>query len=365
MIRVLQLPDSIEKRNGRMSVIMNIYRKIDTSHIQFDFLCTDYGFENFQEEIHDLGGNVYMLPKSDATITNMRKLVNRILSRNDYNYIHYHAVSKWGCALSIAHRKGIKTIVHSHATKLSDSLFKEIRNRIYSLNILTCSDKRVAVSPEAGKKLFLWQNFKYIPNMIDYHKFSFDFVNRKKIRERYQISPNEILIGNVGRISKTKNQSFAIMVLNRLIKQNRNYRLMILGDSDDKEKDQLDRVKRLIMKYRLQDKVIFTGLVSDVEKYYSAFDYFWLPSLFEGQPTVGVEAQANGLNLLVSNKISRSLNATNNVIYEGISNSDIDKWVNITLQNGKRRNNGSVAKLEHSNFNSKQIIQEWLDLYSN
>lgn len=47
MIKVLQLCDSIEKRNGRMSVIMNIYRNIDRGKIQFDFACTDYGFENF------------------------------------------------------------------------------------------------------------------------------------------------------------------------------------------------------------------------------------------------------------------------------------------------------------------------------
>lgn len=47
MIRVLQLTDTIEKRNGRMSVVMNIYRKIDRNKVQFDFLVTDYGYENY------------------------------------------------------------------------------------------------------------------------------------------------------------------------------------------------------------------------------------------------------------------------------------------------------------------------------
>lgn len=54
MIRVLHLPDSIEKRNGRMSVIMSIYRKLDRSKIQFDFACTDYGYEDFEDEIREL-----------------------------------------------------------------------------------------------------------------------------------------------------------------------------------------------------------------------------------------------------------------------------------------------------------------------
>lgn len=62
MIRVLQLTDTIEKRNGRMSVVMNIYRKIDRNKVQFDFLVTDYGYENYYDEITRLGGNVYFLP---------------------------------------------------------------------------------------------------------------------------------------------------------------------------------------------------------------------------------------------------------------------------------------------------------------
>lgn len=155
MIRVLHLPDSIEKRNGQMPVIMSIYRKLDRSKIQFDFACTDYGFENFEDEIKELGGNVYKIPSNENSFKNM---VNDLLRTGRYSFLHYHALSKWGCTLGIANKYHVKTIVHSHATELSDTLFKSIRNRIFSLNIFNYGDKLVAVSPEAGK------NFLYLRN---------------------------------------------------------------------------------------------------------------------------------------------------------------------------------------------------------
>lgn len=74
MIRVLHLPSSIEKRNGRMSVIMSIYRKLDRSRIQFDFACTDYGFENFEDEIRELGGNVYKIPSNENSFGRLQEI---------------------------------------------------------------------------------------------------------------------------------------------------------------------------------------------------------------------------------------------------------------------------------------------------
>ena len=142
MKRVLQLTDSIEKRNGRMSVVMNIYRKIDRSRIQFDFLVTDYGYDNYYDEIIKLGGNVYFLPANKQSLKEIKKIFIKVINLQKYDYIHYHAVSKWGECIDYAKRQNIKVIVHSHATKMSDSFIKSIRNRIFSLNVLNCSDKR-------------------------------------------------------------------------------------------------------------------------------------------------------------------------------------------------------------------------------
>ncbi|MDB7773256.1 glycosyltransferase [Lactiplantibacillus plantarum] len=364
MIKVLQLCDSIEKRDGRMSVIMNIYRNIDRGKIQFDFACTDYGFENFEKEIKKLGGKIFLLPKNESSMRNIKKLVSKLLSVGQYDFVHYHAISKWGCALSIAHKYHVKTIAHSHATKLSDSFFKSIRNRLFSLNILSKADYRVAVSPEAGKKLFMYQSFKYIPNIIDYNKFIFSEHNREYIRNFLGVSSSEVLIGLIGRISKQKNQKYAMRILNKLFKMGgTNYKIVFIGDDDSNNNCRISSLKGLSKKYSLSSQVIFTGMVSNTSKYYSALDLLWIPSLYEGLPTVGVEAQANGLHILASNKLSRSLNFTGNVEFLSISRFSLSNWVSRSLKENSKRDNVPIIKIRNSEYNLTNVMKKWCQLY--
>lgn len=363
MIRVLQLPDSIEKRNGRMSVIMNIYRKIDHSKVQFDFLATDYGKESYYDEIRQLGGKVFLLPSSESSLKNIASLFNKVIHNSNYTFVHYHAVSKWGICITIAHKKGIKVIVHSHATKLSDSVLKSIRNRMFSLNILFDADKRVAVSPEAGRKLFMFQKFNYIPNVIDYSKYSFDLDDRIAIRKKFHIKDHEILIGIVGRLSKQKNQKYALNVLKRLVRNNKQYKMMIVGDYNVEGKKYYSELLNRIKKFSLKDRVIFTGMVSDVDRYYSAFDLFWLTSYYEGLPTVALEAQSNGLSLLVSKSISRKTDITGNVTFLPIRSFAIGKWVNLTKKLGGVRDWQVDLKINKGKFSQRATLKKWEQLY--
>lgn len=364
MKRVLQLPDSIEKRNGRMSVIMSVYRKIDKSKVQFDFLATDYGLDNYHDEIRKLGGRVFLLPHKDLNERNIISIFKDVINSGNYDYLHYHALSKWGICVPIANKKGIKTIIHSHATKLSSSTIKSIRNRIYYWIFLSHSYKRIAVSPEAGKKLFLSKKYTYIPNMIDFNQFKFNEKNRRKIREQYSISKRTLVIGMVGRISKQKNILFALKAFNYLIQKNNNYRLLIVGQKnvDETDKSYYLKLLKYIKNHNLSSRVIFTDMVLNVNDYYSAFDIFWMTSFFEGMPTSAIEAQANGLSLILSNRISRSTNITNNLKFLGIRNKYIDRWSQITLQNPKRITN-SMELIRLSDFNTKHVISEWMNLY--
>lgn len=364
MIRILQLSDSVEKRNGRMSVIMNVYRRINRQKIQFDFLVTDFGYANYSEEIKSLGGKIYYLPYKKQTVRNMKMLFLKVISNNDYSYIHYHAISKWGICISYAHKLGLKVIVHSHATQLSDNFVKSIRNRLFSLNILYCSDKRVAVSPEAGKKLFMWQDFKYIPNMIDQHNYAYSRQKRHDMRSKYGIGNNDKLIGMIGRISKQKNQLFALRVLKKLKEEKANIKIMIVGDYDKKEQKYYQEIKRYINENGLADRVIFTGF-DNGDKYYSAFDLFWLPSLYEGMPTVGIEAQANGLPMLVSRNVTKSMKIIDNIKYLPINRNEINLWVEGTKQlliKGRENNVSQIFR--NSAFNEERVTNDWINLYS-
>lgn len=364
MIRVLQLPDTLEKRNGRMSVIMNVYRKLDLQKIKFDFLCTAGKSETYENEIKALGGEVYYLPQDQLSLKNVSREIYKVLAKHNYDYVHYHAISKWGIALNIAKKKGIKTIVHSHATTLSDSYVKAIRNGIFSLNVLT-SDKKVAVSPEAGQKLFMGRDFTYIPNMISYNDFAFSAQKRSQIRAKLGVADDEILIGNVGRISKQKNQEFSLRTFVQLksLESGQKYKLIFIGDDTSQGQDRLNKLKSIVSNKGLSSDVIFTGLVSNVNDYYSALDLIWMPSFFEGQPTVGIEAQANGLYLILSKKISLSTDITGNVSFLGITTSDISRWEEETLSKSRYRDAYAIEKIEKSPFNEQRVLNMWLNLY--
>ena len=78
-------------------------------------------------------------------------------------------------------------------------------------------------------------------------------------------------------------------------------------------------IKRQIKNYGLIDKVIFTGIRSDVANLLMAMDLFVFPSFFEGMPNVVIEAQATGLPCLISNQITREANITGLVNYLSIT----------------------------------------------
>lgn len=364
MKRVLQLPDSIEKRNGRMSVIMSVYRKLDKSKIQFDFLATDYGFDNYYDEIRKLGGQVFLISRKNLSEKNIILKFRDVINKNNYDYLHYHALSKWGICVPIANKNGIKTIIHSHATKLSSNILKSFRNRIYYWLFLRNSYKRVAISPEAGKNFFLSKKYTYIPNMVNFDKFNFSSKSREKIRNQYSISKRIRVIGMVGRVSKQKNILFALKVFSDLAQRNDDYRLMIVGQEnvDDADKNYYKQLVRYINKHDLSNKVIFTGMVLNISEYYSAFDIFWMTSFFEGMPTAAIEAQVNGLYLILSSKISKSTNITNNLEFIDIRNKNIEQWCQSTLKNGTRITN-SMELVKESDFNTKQVLTEWMRLY--
>lgn len=351
------MPGSIERRNGRMSVIMNVYRKIDRSKIQFDFACTDYGFDNYLEEITQLGGNVFFVKKE--TLQNIRQLVSSLLATGKYSYLQYHAISKWGCSLSVAHKYNVKTIVESHSAGLSDTLIKSIRNRIFSLNIIKDSDYRVAISQKAGNKLFMYQKYTVIPNMVDYPKFKFNQEKRRKIRQQLNIKPDEYLIGCVGRIAKVKNQEFSLKVLKHLSPK---YKIAFVG-SEALGGERIRRLKEIVSDYGIKDRVIFTGEVKNVSDYYSAFDVFWLPSLFEGLPTVVLEALSNGLLCIISDKITREIGISNYVKFLPITPGAEKQWIDETENYSFKRNNKPLTDINHSIFNISDVINNWMKIY--
>lgn len=363
MLRVLQLPGTINLKDGRMNVIMNVYRHIDREKIQFDFLATDDGGDSFKSEIIKLGGRVYTIPRNK--INNLPYLVKKLhnlVKDKHYTIIHYHATSQWVVALLGVKRLGVKKIIiHSHAPYYSDSFAKSIRNALISLPIFMEGTTFVAVSEEAGRGLFFRKSFQVIANSIDLKRFKYCERDRVYIRKKLGLGSTDIIIGNVGRFSKQKNQFFALDVFSRVKeKENKNWYLLLIGQGKLKKK-LINRVKKL----GIDKNVIILNTKKDIERYYSAMDSLLFPSIYEGFGMVALEAQANGLPVLISGAVPKIVNICG-VTSLSLKNNSIENWsdklIGITASTKERRSD-AINLIGKRGFDSFSIAEKWENLY--
>ena len=257
-----------------------------------------------------------------------KKEVKKFLIKKKYDIVHIHTGSSAiMCIFSLAAKQaGVKRIIcHSHCTGEKKGI-RYLINKLITGGILkyTVTDY-LACSLAAGKWKYLNRVVKnkliIVNNGIDIEKFIFDKNIRAKYRDKLGIKDTEILLGNVGRLSYQKNQEYIINVLYELRKSDKRYKLIFVGDGEDKE-----LLKKSVDEYGLQDSVIFTGNRKDVNFLMCAMDIFVLPSRFEGLPIVGIEAQTNGLPVIASSKITRELSIIS-VKYVDIAKGSLARWV--------------------------------------
>ena len=180
-----------------------------------------------------------------------------------------------------------------------------------------------------------------IHNAIDYNKFKYNENYRKEIRNEFKILKDDILFGNVGRFTIQKNHKFLIEIFKEIHKINMNSKLILIGTGEEE-----DNIKKIVKNLSLQDCVIFAGFRKDVNKIMQAMDAFLLPSLFEGLPVVGVEAQASGLPMFTSKyTVSDEVNISGKVKFIPLSFSSYE-WAKIIIQSDlKRQNNEERIKI--------------------
>jgi capsular polysaccharide biosynthesis proteinCps4H len=323
---------------GVESVIMNYYRHLDHSKIQFDFICDEDSTRIPYDEIKKLGGRVFLIPKYQK-LPKYLKALEKIFKENQYRIVHSNINTLSVFPLYAAKKAGVPIrISHSHST----SNPKEWKRNLIK-NILRPFSKRYATdyfacSELAGRYLFGNKTFdrgevKIIHNAIDIDKFRFDEVARKKLRKEFGIKDSTIVIGHVGRFVQQKNHTFLVDVFEEYHEKNPDSKLLLIGSGPLE-----DQIKDKIKKLNLEEFVIFLGQRDDINKLYSMMDIFCLPSLYEGLPVVGIESQAVGLPIIFSNGVSREAIISENAkIVEAQEVEAYIKKINKIVQGDKQR----------------------------
>ena len=303
MLRVLHSVSNMA-RAGIETMLMNYYREIDRSQIQFDFLANKPEPGEYDWEIRSMGGRVFVSPGLNPLhYPRYKRFVADLLHGDpDIRIVHAHNEAMGYYALQSAKDAGVRVrIAHAHNTQI-------IRDYKYPLKMICkqllpgAATDHWSCGRDAGLYYYgekRWNTSGFIlRNAIDVSRFAFRREARERLRQLHGLEQC-FVVGHVGRFNVQKNHSRLLDIFAEITKVVPDARLALIGTGELEQS-----VKEKSRAMGLRDKVLFLGQMADVSEWYQAMDCFVLPSLFEGLPVVGIEAQAAGLPCVFSDRVT-------------------------------------------------------------
>lgn len=310
MIRILHVLGLLD-RGGAESVIMELYRHIDRSKVQFDFVVHTSRKCEYNDEIVSMGGRIFSLPPiTPKSMISYKKAWTSLLSEHqEWKIIHGHVRSTASIYLRVAKKMGRFTIAHSHSTSSGKGIYAIAKNFLQKKII---ADYYFACSKKAGEWLFgkrinNCSNYSILPNAIDTEKFKFDKKTRDSIRQDLNCC-GAIILGHVGSFYDVKNHSFLLDIFYEFQKHY-DSKLLLVGDGTLKS-----IIEAKAKEMGIYEKILFLGVRDDVNRILQAMDVFVFPSKYEGLPVAVVEAQTAGLACVISDRVPNDVILTNGLV---------------------------------------------------
>lgn len=343
--KVLHLFNKMDM-GGAETLVINMYRKLSTENIQFDFVVSNSDDGYYDNEIKELGGKIHKISHPGDNILKYIFDLKKVINQENYEIIHSHVHFFSGINMLIAKLCGVKIrISHSHTYTIGNrSKFRKNYELIMKFLINLFSTNKLACSQEAAKDLFFKDDYKVINNGIDLNRFM-----KKKhteiYKKKFKIPDNSFVVGHVGAFRNEKNHKKIISIFIEILKIKPESILLLVGEGDQKEK-----ILESVKKNKIESRVIFAGNLSEVEMALFAMDVFVFPSLYEGLGIAVIEAQACGLYCVVSNKVPRETDLTGNIKFLDLNDSsevwksEIIKSEDMKLNNISGINNYDILK---------------------
>ncbi|MGN1310299.1 MAG: glycosyltransferase family 1 protein [Clostridia bacterium] len=359
MIRVLQVVNRMGY-GGIETFLMNIYRNIDRSKIQFDFAVHTEEKGEYDDEIKKMGGNIYYFNSRRNGLIEYYKDWNKFLKENASKYvaIHMHASSLTTVLpIKLAKKHKIKNrIIHAHST-LQSGKIHNVLNKIHQINIKKYATDLFACSTEAGIYVFGKNPFCLVHNGIDVLRYSFNQNIRQQVRNELEIKENEVAIVHIGRFVPEKNHKFLIDIFDKIDNINFRCKLFLIGDGVLK-----NDIEQKVNEKNLQNKIKFLGRRNDVNRILQGMDLCIFPSIFEGLPVTMIEMQAAGLPIFASNNISSETKISDLVEFISLLKSD-EEWAKLVLENMNFQRKNMSEIIEKAGYDIKSTINMILNIY--
>lgn len=326
MKRVLCIVGSMNA-GGAETFLMKVFRSIDRTKYQMDFCINCKEKCYYEDEILSLGGKIFRIPSKSENIKEFTRQLSAVVEHNQYKYVMRVTSSGMGLMdLKIAKKAGASVCVaRSSNSSDGETLNAKIMHMLGKVLYSSYVDVKIAPSDLAamytfGKKNYEKGNINILHNAVDLSVFNYSEEMRKRIRQELGVQESATLIGHVGRFSNQKNHKFLLDVFFEIQKKDEDAILLLVGKGELEE-----QIKAQAKELNILDKIIFTGVRSDVPSLLSAMDVFVFPSFYEGMPNTVIEAQATGLPCVIADTITREADITGLVKYLSLEISP-EKW---------------------------------------
>lgn len=360
-IRILQILNHMDY-GGIEAVVMNYYRHIDRTKIQFDFAVSRDSVLPQRKEMKELGGNIYLLPPI-SHVAGYHRAVKKLIQSHGYDIIHCHMNTLSVFPLFAAYRAGAKVrICHNHTTahrgEGARTILKYLlrsMNRWFATDYFACGE--YAGKWMYGKKAMQTGRVYIMRNAIDVEKFRYNTITRISMRMKMDLV-DKFVVGHIGRFMYQKNHEFLIDVFSEVHRRNEDAVLLLVGEGELE-----GHIKKKVKRLGLEKNVIFYGTSEDTSKLYQVMDVFCLPSFYEGLPVVAVEAQMNGLTVVSSWNVTPEIAVLNSYRQVALENNPsvwAEEILKADIRESSRQNAWKV--MEKSGFSIEEEagkLEKW------
>lgn len=318
---------------GKKNLVMEYYRHIDRSKIQFDFICDDDSNAIPTEEIEALGGRVYVVPRYQNIIANI-KAIEKICRENKYSIAHGYNGTMNIFGLYAAWRAGVPVRINESISMAHISDKKTIIKNILKPFSRCFATHFMANGEACGKwqfgKLYDDGRVAIFKTVINTAENQFQPELREKCRKEFGLEDN-MVIGHIGRLTAQKNTLFILDIFAEILKIEEKAKLLLIGDGDLREE-----MLKKIDDSGIKESVVYLGRREDIKQFYNAMDAFLLPSLYEGLPVVGVEAECCGLPMFFSTEIPEESSPCSDLGVFVSLEKNASEWAKIVLDKVKK-----------------------------
>ena len=357
MKRLLCIVSSMDT-GGAETFLMKMYRQMDRTQYQMDFIAVTSKEGHYDKEIRNMGGKIYNVSLHSKHPIKAYTEIKKIVNQGKYKYVLKLLGSPVGVVDLLAAKAGGATqlcarscIGAFHESRLKKAINIPLRKILCNISTVKFAPSDLAARYTFGDRAYENNEVIMLHNALDLDVFRYSEEKRRAVRREFGLE-GAFVVGHVGRFTSQKNHKFLLDIFRSVLSSNS--KLLLVGTGPLQQE-----IKEKCVENNIANEVIFAGVRDDIPALLSAFDVFVLPSLYEGMPNTCIEAQASGLRCYISDTITRQADITGNVEYLPIDNVDI--WTQCILTRSKIDRVSVNDRLKGTDYDIKKEIDHFIN----